>query len=458
MIPSVRSVTKDQTLRQTFLREVLYWQQSLRVNDFRGLVHISGSQKWALQQAKTCIEHLGFPAEDVFFLNRDAPTTINKAKCVLGQQFSAVLVNGYQGLHANAIALVAGTIKAGGVLVLVSPRMDDWLIFDDPDLQRFIANDGHYYPPSSSVFIRRFIEQLSLIEHASFDEVDGITFPNKASLSFSNVTRKNTLINASDKFQQQGQAIEAIKKVCTGHAKRPLVLLADRGRGKSAALGIAAAQLMQEKPCRIIVTAPNKEALNSFYAHLSDGLAISSDESVITVKIDNKGVSRCQFVAVDALYLHAADYRCDVLLIDEAAALPTHVLKRLTQQNNRIVFSTTTQGYEGNGQGFMLRFAKVLDEMMPQWRRYDLTEALRYNNDDPLESWLNQTFLLANTRLDLNVSMLSEVIEKVTYHSISQQQLVSNEALLQKLFYLLVTAHYQTSPDDLRGLIRSAQF
>ena len=45
------------------------------------------------------------------------------------------------------------------------------------------------------------------------------------------------------------------------------MLLADRGRGKSAALGIAAAQLLQGQARRIGVTGSNRQSVDCVFKH-----------------------------------------------------------------------------------------------------------------------------------------------------------------------------------------------
>ncbi len=52
-------------------------------------------------------------------------------------------------------------------------------------------------------------------------------------------------------FSEQEEAVAAVEKVVTGHRKRPLILTADRGRGKSSALGIACANLLNKKALRV---------------------------------------------------------------------------------------------------------------------------------------------------------------------------------------------------------------
>ncbi|MCV5638947.1 hypothetical protein OFN49_29125, partial [Escherichia coli] len=68
-------------------------------------------------------------------------------------------------------------------------------------------------------------------------------------------------------YREQEHAISLIEKVVTGHRKRPLILTADRGRGKTSALGIACASLLQQKPLRILITAPSIKAVEPVYQH-----------------------------------------------------------------------------------------------------------------------------------------------------------------------------------------------
>jgi tRNA(Met) cytidine acetyltransferase len=67
-----------------------------------------------------------------------------------------------------------------------------------------------------------------------------------------------------------------------GRAHRPLVLIAHRGRGKSAALGIAAARLARDGLRRILVTAPRSGACESLFRHFTLGREAPSPAQVDT--------------------------------------------------------------------------------------------------------------------------------------------------------------------------------
>jgi tRNA(Met) cytidine acetyltransferase len=187
-------------------------------------------------------------------------------------------------------------------------------------------------------------------------------------------------------------AIEAVEHVATGHRRRPLVLTSDRGRGKSAALGIGAAHLMRRGIERIIVTAPRPDSAEQLFRHASRLLpgarsgrySLSTDEAHLV------------FVAPDELV--QTHPPADLLLVDEAAAIPTPMLERMLAQYSRIVFSTTVHGYEGTGRGFAVRFQQVLDHQTPGWRALRLHQPIRWAAQDPLERFVFRALLARRGR------------------------------------------------------------
>ncbi|CAN8140670.1 hypothetical protein THIOSC13_250004 [uncultured Thiomicrorhabdus sp.] len=153
-----------------------------------------------------------------------------------------------------------------------------------------------------------------------------------------------------------------------------------------------------------------------------------------------------KFYAPDALLLNKID--CDLLLIDEAAQIPTPLLTSLLQNYHRTVFSTTLHGYEGSGR-VQLRFTKTLNQLTPDWKRLHLKQPLRWNANDPLEQAINHSLLLdAENRITDEQPNLNEI-------EIRALKSAERMAYLPQLFALLVKAHYQTSPNDLQQLLNA---
>lgn len=48
--------------------------------------------------------------------------------------------------------------------------------------------------------------------------------------------------------------------------------------------------------------------------------------------------------------------RASWLIVDEAAAIPGPLLRQLVTRFPRTLLTTTVQGYEGTGRGFLLKF------------------------------------------------------------------------------------------------------
>ncbi len=84
-------------------------------------------------------------------------------------------------------------------------------------------------------------------------------------------------------------------------------------------------------------------------------------------------------MAPDALL--ASTTEADWLIVDEAAAIPGPLLEKLVSRFPRVLLTTTVQGYEGTGRGFLLKFCARFSGL----RRYTLSTPVRWAAGCPLE-------------------------------------------------------------------------
>ncbi|MCD8547647.1 MAG: GNAT family N-acetyltransferase, partial [Aeromonadaceae bacterium] len=209
-------------------------------------------------------------------------------------------------------------------------------------------------------------------------------------------------------------------------------------------VGLAAASLLERPGYRIVLCAPSRNAAEQVCVHLRRRLP-NAREQAERIELAS---SQLTFYSPDAVLELAPP--ADLLLIDEAAAIPTPLLQDLLRHYSRVVFATTLHGYEGSGQGFALRMQPYLDRHYPGWRRCHLDQPVRWHTDDPLEPLLNRLLLLGHSEPDPVPSA-----EPIVWQRLSQAELAQDEALLRQVFGLLIQAHYQTTPSDLRTLLDS---
>jgi len=389
----------------------------------RQCVILQGDAEWCRNSAKQLLRNIDdtqqlyisrLPEQGVVSVSQ------KQAKQQLGQEFAAVVFDAQHELNPDSFGIVIGTVKAGGVFILCLPERLAPSLF----LQRF-NQLIHQFVHDNSYFYR--VEQ-------------GDDLPVLSS------------INESIKHQQtddQHLAVQAILKVVSGHRRRPLVLSADRGRGKSASLGIAAAQLLLKGKQRILVTAPSLIIADAVFRHAAILLA----DAVVSMGLISWNNAEIRFVAPDELV--QADLKADLVLVDEAAAIPTSMLEHILTQYSRLVFSTTLHGYEGTGQGFTVRFQKILDQQTPDWHHSKMTLPIRWREDDYLEKFSFQTLLLDACPVE-NELIISAQLDECEFEQIDRHHLVSDEKSLTELFGLMVLAHYRTRPSDLQMMLDRA--
>ncbi len=386
--------------------------ESNKLPGHRQQILISGEANWCRSQA---LQLLGDRA--AMWITEHAPDTVDAvtaAGCtsLLGGETDWLVYDGHCGFDPDAFGAVSGIVRGGGGLLLLMPvEQQQTTSRFIKRLSRCIANDSNW-----------LINPQQLLKSV----VNEVSSP---------------IVVTDD----QQQAIDAVCRVATGHRRRPVVLIADRGRGKSAALGMAAARLLKEGRQRILVTAPRRDAVAALFDHAARGL----DDARVQRNLLSWETGTIQYIAPDVLLQHPVD--SDLLLVDEAAGIPVPMLEQLLACYSRVAFATTVHGYEGAGQGFAVRFTRLLDKHCRQWRQVDLQEPVRWSAGDPLERFVFDALLLDAEPAEIDFSTSTQL----EIHSVDRDALLQDELQLRELFGLLISAHYRTTPKDLQELLDS---
>jgi tRNA(Met) cytidine acetyltransferase len=223
---------------------------------------------------------------------------------------------------------------------------------------------------------------------------------------------------------EQAHCLQQIEQWMTAGQTGIVLIYAKRGRGKSSCLGLLVERLAGK---RVLVTANSKQ----------------NAETLLRLAPD------AEFIAPDRLIRSCPP--ADLVVIDEAAMIPQSMLRQLSRLYPRLVMATTCDGYEGTGQGFMLRFVAALE--VGSLMQIRLENPVRWCRQDQLEAWLERSLMLtdenakpANAVVDLTACELQILEDPGAPESFP---------LLQQVYRLLNSAHYRTRPADLRMLMEN---
>ncbi|WP_290637581.1 GNAT family N-acetyltransferase [Aquisalimonas sp.] len=414
---------------------------------WRRMVVLSGTPAWCRDAARDLLSGAFTDNATVLWAGRAPPAgTVAAAPDGLGRhlgtEMHALVIDAFDGLDPDGLGAGVGTVRAGGLVILLTPPLDCWRGFDDPQLAR-LAVDGY----DTSAVGRRFTERLArmLAEDPTVVRVrEGGPVAEWQALEGA-PGHPGEIDDVDCVSADQARAVETVLRTATGHRRRPTVLTADRGRGKSAALGIAAGRFLQERGGTVVVTAPQRGAVDAVLHHAARVLQTAPERA--EVHAPNGGVLR--FMMPDELARSRESP--GLVLVDEAAALPPHRLGQLLREHSRIVFATTVHGYEGSGRGFVLRFQPVLDAETPRWRHVPLAAPVRWRQGCPVETLLFRMLLL-DAELP-GIDDAATASDPVVVRTLDRDALATDEPLLRDVFGLLVHAHYRTRPLDLRNLL-----
>jgi tRNA(Met) cytidine acetyltransferase len=418
-------------------------QQRLSGRFHRQLMLISGTEARAMASAEQIREQFSSRSLWIGHQPDKAGVDCGAYRQYLGREYDLLIYNAFSGLRANALMALSGTVTQNGLMLLLCPELENWPTFTDPQWAKRFSY-GFDHNNAQSHFIRWLLMQAdadSRVLHLTEKGVSGQVAP----LSTAQLNPDGPCIT-----EDQRLAVEAIIKVAKGHRNRPLILTADRGRGKSSALGIAAARLITDEKKHILITAPAIEQTEQCFFHAARNM---EDAQRHPYQLTAKAGGSIRFQPVDQIIREHTG--ADLLMIDEAAAIPAPLLKTLAQRYSRVVFSSTVHGYEGCGRGFELRFKPLLQKLRPQARYLHLQQPVRWQQGDCLENFWFKVMLMEGAKKLTDTSAINT--DKLVFMQLQPDKLIKQPELLQQLFELLINAHYQTSPDDLVRLLDAPQ-
>ncbi|KAF2186868.1 N-acetyltransferas-like protein [Zopfia rhizophila CBS 207.26] len=277
-----------------------------------------------------------------------------------------------------------------------------------------------------------------------------------------------------------------------------VTLTAARGRGKSAALGVAVAAAIAHGYSNIFITSPSPENLKTLFEFVfkafdaldyqdhQDYTIMQStnpdfNKAIVRVNVHRQHRQTIQYIQPQDAYTLG---QAELLVIDEAAAIPLPLVKRL--MGPYLVFmASTINGYEGTGRSLSLKLIQQLREQSRgrnangtdhvidrstgkeskddaatsmagrSLREITLSEPIRYGQGDSVERWLNDLLCLDATlpRSKLNTQGCPHPSECQLLH-VNRDTLFSYnpaaEKFLQKMMALYVASHYKNTPNDLQ--------
>lgn len=409
---------------------------------------------------------------------------------LLGTTREVVVFDAHAGFSPNRVGRVVGAVNGGGLLVVLAPSLSAWAD-QETDFDETMAVPPFEVDDVTGRFRQRLISTLRFYPGVAIVDVekgtverDGLTNPDPAPTEDSGTAPPPTALFPDETYEacvtsdqvRAVHAMEALKQPETA-----VVVEADRGRGKSSAAGLAGAALAIEGN-DVLVTAPSFRAAKACFERTETLLEVLEQRETPTAETGDPEASTTEASGAEASTTEASDAKqdrsipctlstagggCvrfadvdkavefpadpDVVIVDEAAALPVRRLEGLLAAP-AVAFCTTVHGYEGAGRGFDIRFRERLANSDKQVREVELNKPIRYAAGDPLEAWSFGALLL-DASPAVAPAVDEATLDSVGYRAPSSDELLEDEHLLKEAFGLLVVAHYQTEPNSLGRLL-----
>ena len=355
----------------------------------------------------------------------DATSTTDRAdriSAVLGSEQPLISMQLAHRPDLGLLAAVAGTITAGGLLVLgfYAPREPSQFSHSSRRLLRLAAQLAARFPNG-------IILADELPGHVKMGPCPGPSNPAKPP-------------TPNPKAITEQAALLA--KACAhlgAHQGGCLVIRGRRGRGKSTLLA-RIAQHLEQCGAQFQITAMHQSALQVYQQRTQSTSAryVSPEKAVSMAPA--------------------------VLLVEEASTFALSRLQSYLERCRHVILCTTTEGYEMSGRALDIRLLTDGVRHEKPFLQLEASQPWRWAEDDPLEQFLdaillNRTDSIVTTELVAADFTHFNLAKECTIRPVPQEELHKDDELLSSVHGLLLESHYQTTPKDLEHLLdaRTAQ-
>ncbi len=444
-------------------------------NHRAGLFILSSSREKAISTAKLALQIwkgvLGKEDARILVTGREELPIegefyhLSELRDVLGKTYHALIMDITRGFNPNDIGIGVETVAGSGIVIMISPPLE---AYEKPmDYHAEVCdNPEEVKPRFYSRFIRQSLKAGAIIFYdADTDRLLKGFSPGKSPGRGKIVLPEKSLVKRKllklCATQSQVDVLNSFNFLLGG-GKRAIVITANRGRGKTALLGIATPFIISKlnhrlkRAIRVMVTAPSLDAVQTYFEFLAKALTRQGmRDFFVARKKDRITLINSRFARVEyATPARAIAERnqADVIIVDEASAMAVEVLWSLAESEAKhLIFSATIHGYEGAGRGFSIRFLKKFKEMGEhEILELNLEEPVRYSSGDGIESWLYNVLLLNAKPCELDSRDLEAIKgQEMKLEELSRDLLFEDEQLLRDFFGIYILAHYRNKPSDL---------
>ena len=482
-------------------------------------LYLSSHKKKRMKQIKKMVSRGLMDPENedpfsLFVASTDIKYTYYKdTQNILGNTYGMAVLQDFEALTPNLLARTVETVEGGGIIVLLLSNLESLsqLYTLTMDVHSRFRTESHQ--DVTGRFNERFILSLGRCPTCIMmdDELnilpisthvrdiqpvggEGVGAADSEDLSDLKRSLQETepagpLVSCCKTLDQAKAVVTFLDAASEKTLRSTVALTAARGRGKSAAMGIAVAGAVGMGYANIFVTSPSPENLRTFFQfvlkgfdalgykeHLDYDIVESSNpafgKAIVRINVTRAHRQTIQYI----LPQHAERAtQAELLVIDEAAAIPLPTVQSLL--GPYLVFlCSTVNGYEGTGRALSLKLISNLRKEAAGvatgreggesasasggggagrlLREVALAEPVRYSYGDRIETWLNGLLCLdaADATPPLNGTLPPP--SACDLFEVNRDTLFSahraSEVFLKRMMSLYIASHYKNTPNDLQ--------